>query len=107
MCAWSWPDVTSSVWRMRQHGARWHSLSYSFRYVVPQFHLPTINSISVIIKLLRQPSSETPCIIQRGHEVWKQANIHNTLVLCIFILHTHVVFSYYITIHDMFNVLCD
>src|SRR5258705_12938602 len=35
----------------------------SFRYVVPQFHLPTINSISVIINLLGQLSSETPCSI--------------------------------------------
>src|SRR5258705_7786335 len=59
------PDVTLSVWRMRQQGAWWHSLSYSFRYVVPQFHLPTINSISVTIHLQGQPSSETPCTIQQ------------------------------------------
>src|SRR5258705_11756980 len=52
------PDVTSSVWRMRQHGVWWHSLSYSFRYGVPQFHLPATNSISVIINLQGQPSSE-------------------------------------------------
>src|SRR5258705_3884498 len=56
------PDVMSSVWRMLQHYAWWHSLCYSFRHVVQQFHLPTINSISVIINLLGQPSSEKPCI---------------------------------------------
>src|SRR5258705_11450739 len=64
MCSWSWlgaPDVTSFIWRMRQHGAWWHSLFYSYRYGVPQFHLPTINGISVIINLQGQPSSETPC----------------------------------------------
>src|SRR5258705_13953277 len=47
---------------MQQHCAWWHLLSYSFGHVVLQFHLPTINSISVIINLLGQPSSETPCI---------------------------------------------
>src|SRR5258705_9015263 len=58
------PDVTSSVWRMRQQCAWWHLLCYSFRYVVPQFHLPTINSIYVIINLLGQPGSETLYILK-------------------------------------------
>src|SRR5258705_11359429 len=62
------PDVMSSVWRMRQQCAWWHSLSHSFRYVVPQFHLPPINSISEIINLLGQPCSETPCRSAHGKE---------------------------------------
>src|SRR5258705_3487483 len=40
-----------------------------------QFHLPTINSISVIINLQGQPSSGTPCIISARlcyQTLWKR-----------------------------------
>src|SRR5258705_4388498 len=39
-------------------------IRFPIRYVVPQFHLPTINRIAVIINLQGQPSSETPYIIR-------------------------------------------
>src|SRR5258705_13746694 len=70
MCAWSWLGARRYVIRLENATtcSWWHSLSYSFRYVVPQFHLPTISSIYVIIIHLHgQPNSETPCSLSRGN----------------------------------------